>query len=101
MLAAAERELPRLSGHIVCRFDASPVTYARYDLSSAGAIYGVSKAGRLSGVKTPVPGLVVAGAATHGPGVEAVWISGARAAEALVPGLLDWTPKAPGIKAAA
>ena len=37
----------------------------------------------------PPPGtVVVAGAATHGPGVEAVAISGALAAEALVPGLL-------------
>jgi len=37
----------------------------------------------------PVKNLVVAGAATHGPGVEAVVISGACAAEALRPGLLS------------
>ncbi|HMK69481.1 MAG TPA: hypothetical protein VK442_00770 [Xanthobacteraceae bacterium] len=36
----------------------------------------------------PVPGLVVAGSATHGAGVEAALISGACAANALVPGLL-------------
>jgi hypothetical protein len=35
-----------------------------------------------------VPGLVIAGSATHGPGVEAAVISGACAANALVPGLL-------------
>ena len=66
----------------------SPVTYARYDWTSAGSIYGMSKSGRLKGAKSPVPGLVVAGSATHGAGVEAAVISGACAANALVPGLL-------------
>ncbi len=88
MIAAAERVIPGLSSHIVYRTDASPVTYARYDYASAGAIYGISKSGRLNGPKSPVRGLVVAGSATHGPGVEAAVISGACAANALVPGLL-------------
>jgi phytoene dehydrogenase-like protein len=88
MIAAAETALPGLSAHIVHRSEASPVTYARYDLSSDGAIYGVARSGRLSGAKSPIRNLVVAGGATHGPGVEAVVISGAHAAEALVPGLL-------------
>ena len=89
LIAAAETVLPGLSGHIVYRCEASPVTYARYDLASDGAIYGVARPARLAGPKSPIPGLVVAGAATTGPGVEAVVISGARAAEALVPGLLS------------
>ena len=88
MIAAAETALPGLSAHIVHRSEASPITYARYDLASDGAIYGVARAGRLRGAKSPIRNLVVAGAATHGPGVEAVAISGAQAAEALVPGLL-------------
>ncbi len=88
MIAAAERALPDLRRHIVHRSEASPVTYARYDRASMGAIYGIERSARLRGAKSPIPGLVVAGAATHGPGVEAVVISGARAAEALVPGLL-------------
>ena len=88
MIAAAETALPGLTSHIVHRSEASPVTYARYDLSSDGAIYGVARSGRLSGAKSPIRNLVVAGGATHGPGVEAVAISGAHAAEALVPGLL-------------
>ncbi len=91
LIAAAETVLPGLSDHIVYRCEASPVTYARYDLASAGAIYGVARSARLKGAKSPIPGLVVAGAATHGPGVEAVVISGACAAEALVPGLLAQT----------
>jgi phytoene dehydrogenase-like protein len=88
MIAVAEKVIPDLSRHIVYRADASPVTYARYDWTSAGAIYGVSPDGRLKGAKSPVPGLVIAGSATHGPGVEAAVISGACAANALVPGLL-------------
>ena len=70
------------------RTDASPVTYARYDWASAGAIYGVSREGRLRGSKSPVPGLVIAGGGNAGAGVEAVVISGAEAAEALAPGTL-------------
>jgi phytoene dehydrogenase-like protein len=88
MIAAAETVIPGLSQHIVYRTDASPVTYARYDWASLGAIYGISAQGRLKGSKSPVPGLVIAGGGNAGAGVEAVMISGAEAAEALVPGLL-------------
>jgi all-trans-retinol 13,14-reductase len=88
MLAAAEKVIPDLSKHIVYRGDASPVTYARYDFASAGSTYGVSRSGRLKSAKSPVRGLVVASSVTHGRGVEAAVISGARAAEALMPGLL-------------
>jgi phytoene dehydrogenase-like protein len=88
LIAAAEKVIPSLSSHIVYRADASPVTYARYDRTSAGSIYGMSRYGRLKGAKSPIPGLVVAGSATHGAGVEAALISGAVAANALVPGLL-------------
>lgn len=41
----------------------------------------------------PCRGLVLAGAATHGPGIEAVVISGAEAADALWPGLLQGAPR--------
>jgi all-trans-retinol 13,14-reductase len=88
MITAAETAIPDLSRHIVYRADASPVTYARYDWASAGAIYGISRQGRLQGSKSPLRNLVVAGAGNAGAGVEAVVISGAEAAEALVPGLL-------------
>ena len=101
MIAAAEAVLPDLSKHIVHRSEASPITYARYDHASAGSIYGVERSGRMRGVKSPIRNLVIAGAATHGPGVEAVVISGARAAEALVPGLLARGAKAGGAPEAA
>ena len=92
MIEAAEKILPDLRQHIVYRTDASPVTYARYDWASAGSIYGVSRAGRLKGSKSPVRNLVIAGGGNVGAGVEAVVISGANAAEALVPGLLSREP---------
>ncbi|MGJ5175466.1 FAD-dependent oxidoreductase [Bradyrhizobium oligotrophicum] len=94
MVAAAETVIPGLSQHIVYRTDASPVTYARYDLASAGSIYGVARSGRLKGAKAPLRNLVIAGGGNAGAGVEAVVISGAEAAEALVPGLLSRAPRA-------
>ncbi len=96
MIAAVETIIPDLSRHIVYRTDASPVTYARYDWASAGAIYGISRDGRLKGSKSPLPNLVIAGGGNAGAGVEAVLISGAEAAEALVPGLLARAPRLQG-----
>jgi phytoene dehydrogenase-like protein len=92
MIAAAEKVIPGLSDHIVYRDEASPVTFTRYDWSSAGSIYGMRHSARLKGARSPIPGLVVAGSATHGPGVEPALISGAFAAEALLPGLLARPP---------
>jgi len=88
LIAIAEKVVPGLSDHIVYRDEASPLTFARYDWSSTGSIYGVAQKDRLNGVRSPIPGLVVAGSSTHGPGVEAAVISGAFAADALLPGLL-------------
>jgi phytoene dehydrogenase-like protein len=96
MIAAAETIIPDLSRHIVYRTDASPVTYARYDWASSGTIYGISRQGRLKGSKSPIRNLVIAGGGNAGAGVEAVVISGAEAAEALVPGLLSGAKASPG-----
>lgn len=102
LIAIAEKVVPGLSAHIVYRDEASPLTFARYDWSTAGSIYGVAQQDRLRGVKSPIPGLVVAGSSTHGPGVEAALISGAFAADALLPGLLAKPPSnAPRIRSAA
>ena len=88
LIRRAMQAFPDLQDDIVYRCDASPVTYARYQNSTLGSIYGVDGFGG-RGAKSPIPGLVIAGAATHGPGIEAVMMSGARAAEALLPGILD------------
>ena len=90
MIRAAETALPGLAGRIVCRTEASPLTFRRYNWSQHGAIYGST--GSKLPAKTPIEGLVLAGSATHGPGIEAVVISGAWAADALVPGLLRNAP---------
>jgi all-trans-retinol 13,14-reductase len=88
LIARARHAIPDLAERIVYRSDASPVTYARYAWTSDGAIYGAQGPdGRLANT-TPVHGLALAGAATHGGGIEAVVISGAFAAEALLPGTL-------------
>ncbi len=101
LVRAAEQALPGLASRIVVRADASPVTFLRYDWSSAGAIYGCDGAVQPITAKSPIPGLLFAGAVTHGAGVEAVMISGAHAAEALMPGLLDAPAFAPAHPTAA
>jgi phytoene dehydrogenase-like protein len=100
LVRAAEQALPGLASRIVYRADATPVTFLRYDWSTAGAIYGCDAAPQPVTAKSPIPGLLFAGAITHGAGVEAVMISGAQAAEALVPGLLD-TPAVPAARPSA
>lgn len=89
MIDAAARLVPGLRERIVWRSEASPLTYRRYGWSSFGAVYGTRDPHRPLTRRSPVAGLVVAGAATHGPGIEAVMISGAEAADALWPGLLS------------
>jgi phytoene dehydrogenase-like protein len=88
LIARAKLAIPDLDERIVFRAEASPVTFQRYSWTTNGAIYGTKAALGPIPTKMPLRNLVLAGAATHGPGVEAVVMSGAYAAEALVPGLL-------------
>jgi len=99
LIARARLVIPDIDQRIVFRTDASPATYHRYSWTSAGAIYGTNADGKIP-VKTPLRNLVLAGAATHGPGVEAVVISGAYAADALRPGLLASAGRTPAALAA-
>ena len=88
LIALAEAAIPDLRRHIVLRSDATPVTMARFGWSTDGAIYGVRVSEHFHGSKSPLPGLVLAGSANFGGGTEAVVISGATAADTLMPGLL-------------
>lgn len=88
LIAAARQVIPDLDARIVYRAEATPLTFQRYAWSRAGSIYGTRAGNGRVATKTPVRNLVLASAATHGAGVEAVIISGALAAEALKPGLL-------------
>ncbi len=92
MIDAAARLIPDLHQRIVWRSEASPLSFRRYGWSRFGAVYGSRDPQATVPRRSPVPGLVIAGAATHGPGVEAVVISGAEAADALWPGLLQQAP---------
>ncbi len=88
MIVAARHAVPDLDQRVIFRTEASPLTFHRYDLAADGSIYGIE--GFVGEpLKSPVPGLVIAGSATLGPGAEAAMIAGARAAELFVPGLLD------------
>ena len=89
LIARARLAIPDIDERIVYRCDSSPVTYQRYSWTRHGAIYGSRGARAKLPSKMPLRNLVIAGAATHGPGVEAVVMSGAYAAEALRPGLLS------------
>jgi all-trans-retinol 13,14-reductase len=93
MIDAAARLIPDLRERIVWRSEASPLSFRRYGWSHLGAVYGSRDPHRAVARRSPVPGLVIAGAATHGPGIEAVMISGAEAADALWPGLLHSVPR--------
>jgi len=86
LIASAERALPGLREHIIYRQDASPATFARYAWTASGSIYGPAAGQWRPPLKSPVEGLVLAGAGVFpGAGVEAVVISGTLAADALCP----------------
>ncbi len=86
LIRRAEQSLPGLREHIVYRQDGSPATFARYAWTTGGAIYGPAMGQWRPPAKSPVEGLVLAGAAVFpGAGVEAVVISGTLAADAIHP----------------
>jgi all-trans-retinol 13,14-reductase len=94
MIDAAEALIPGLRARTVFRREASPVTFRRYGYSTHGAVYAAQGPdGRLGPLprRSQVPGLVFAGAAAMGPGVEPAMMSGAEAADALWPGVLRST----------
>ena len=65
LIDAAARLIPDLRERIVWRSEASPVSFRRYGWSSFGAVYGSRDAQAAVARRSPVPGLVIAGAATH------------------------------------
>ncbi|MDX2204746.1 MAG: NAD(P)/FAD-dependent oxidoreductase [Hyphomicrobiaceae bacterium] len=101
LIAAAKAAIPDIEERIVYRAEATPLTFQRYAWTRHGSIYGTRAANGKAPVRTPVRNLVLAGAATHGAGIEAVVISGALAAEALVAGLLSREPAAPAARSPA
>jgi all-trans-retinol 13,14-reductase len=85
LITAAETVIPHLRQHILYRQTASPKTFSRYARTRNGNIYGAARGQWCPAVKSPVPGLLlVGGGCQDGPGIEAVVLSGMRAAS-LIP----------------
>ncbi len=76
---------PDIRRHILFCQVASPATFSRYAGTRHGNIYGAARGQWCPGVKSPVPGLLLAGAGTStGAGIEAVVVSGTIAADMVV-----------------
>ncbi|TCR64039.1 phytoene dehydrogenase-like protein [Bosea sp. BK604] len=85
LIAAAGKVIPDLDRHIVHHEVAAPPTFRHYIQAENGSIYGAARGQWCPGVKSPVPGLFLAGAGTAtGPGVEAAVLSGIHAAHAIM-----------------
>jgi phytoene dehydrogenase-like protein len=84
LIALAEGALPGLRDHVIYRQEGTPATFARYAWTTAGSIYGLAAGQYRPPAKSPLEGLVLAGAGVFpGAGVEAAVISGTLAADAL------------------
>ena len=92
LIAAAEMIVPGLSKRILYRQTAAPPTFTRYTLANNGNIYGAARGQWCPAGKSPVPGLMLAGAGCqYGPGVEAAVISGTAAANLITGSFKDGT----------
>ena len=86
MIEKAERTIPEIKGRISYAEAATPFTLERYTGNSAGAAFGWEQGAenKRTGIRTPLPGLYLAGHWTYpGGGVESVAASGLIAAEAV------------------
>lgn len=93
LLAQFKRHFPGLAPLVRYHEASTPVTQQRFLRSPDGAMYGIEmSAQRLEtpalNVRTPVPGLLLAGQDVSGAGLQAACMSGLLAAAALAPGLL-------------
>ena len=81
LVTATETIIPGLRKGILYRQTAAPPTFTRYTRAGNGNIYGAARGQWRPSVKSPVPGLMLAGAGCqNGPGVEAAVISGIASA---------------------
>lgn len=90
--AQFERCFPALAPMVRRHELATPLTQQRYTRTPAGSIYGLEvTAQRLTSpaldIRTPVPGLLLAGQDVFGPGVPSAFMSGMIAAASVEPAL--------------
>jgi all-trans-retinol 13,14-reductase len=93
MLAQFGRHFPALAPMVRFHELSTPVTQQHFVRSPDGAMYGVEMSAQRLGsdaldVRTPVPGLLLAGQDVSGPGIQAACMSGLLAAAAIEPSLL-------------
>jgi all-trans-retinol 13,14-reductase len=93
LLAQFKRHFPALAPMVRFHELSTPVTQQHYVRTPNGAMYGIAMdADRLGSaalnVRTPVPGLLLAGQDVSGAGVQAAAMSGLMAAAAIEPALL-------------
>jgi all-trans-retinol 13,14-reductase len=93
MLAQFRRHFPALAPMLRFHELSTPVTQQHFVRSPDGAMYGIEMSARRLGsdaldVRTPVPGLLLAGQDVSGPGIQAACMSGLLAAAAVEPSLL-------------
>jgi phytoene dehydrogenase-like protein len=84
LIASAEKIIPQLSKHIVCKDIATPLTIERYTLNSEGASHGwfPIPGAKMRSQKTPIKNLYQAGHWTFpGGGILCVVLSGRNAAK--------------------
>ena len=93
LLAQFRRHFPALAPMLRFHELSTPVTQQHFVRSPDGAMYGIEMSAQRLGsdaldVRTPVPGLLLAGQDVSGPGIQAACMSGLLAAAAIEPALL-------------
>jgi all-trans-retinol 13,14-reductase len=92
LLAQFNRHFPRLAPLIDFHEVSTPLSQASFVLADRGAMYGLEmSAERMShsalNVRTPVPGLLLAGQDAAGPGIQGAFMGGFMAAASIEPRL--------------
>lgn len=101
LIREAEKVIPGLSSHIAFCEAATPMTHSRYTESTGGTSYGIAATpsqflDKRPGVRTPIRGLLLAGASTRaGHGIAGSMMSGVQAAGAVM-GRMPLTGARPG-----
>ena len=90
LLAQFERHFPALASMVRFHEAATPLTQRRFVRAVDGAMYGLEVSVERQGsdaikLRTPVPGLLLAGQDVVGPGVQAAFMGGLMAAATVEP----------------
>jgi all-trans-retinol 13,14-reductase len=92
LLGQFKRHFPTLAPMVRFHEAATPLTQQRFVRAAGGSMYGVEMSIERQGsgalrVRTPVPGLLLAGQDVIGPGVQAAFMGGLMCAATVEPGL--------------